>query len=274
MPTRASSAPTFIFTPIQEKGNYYLYVNGEQVARWEEVKEMDTIFENESGDDEGEDGESAGKYEFKPGNTLALGGYDSLNMAVFHLNVFDWNGAIPHLEEELDIISRYDPTAPRDKALLVNGDVLRGAISLQEEGSIRIKSDHYDVTVPTARVRALDQKGHEEKDLPEDSSDTRVFLDGPEQSFPCPGNYPERGHGRALIRSRQGPDSAPIRQKGPVQPAKPGAEEAEGNAVPVQIKASPPGRPFRRKPAAGKARRSIRYRSSISSARRTALFTA
>ena len=159
-----------------EKGNYYLYVNGEQVARWEEVKEMDTIFENESGDDEGEDGESAGKHEFKPGNTLALGGYDSLNMAVFHLNVFDWNGAIPHLEEELDIISRYDPTAPRDKALLVNGDVLRGAISLQEEGSIRIKSDHYDVTVPTARVRALDQKGHEEKDLPEDSSDTRVFL--------------------------------------------------------------------------------------------------
>ena len=135
-----------------EKGNYYLYVNGEQVARWEEVKEMDTIFENESGDDEGEDGESAGKHEFKPGNTLALGGYDSLNMAVFHLNVFDWNGAIPHLEEELDIISRY------------------------EEGSIRIKSDHYDVTVPTARVRALDQKGHEEKDLPEDSSDTRVFL--------------------------------------------------------------------------------------------------
>ena len=134
------------------------------------------IFENESGDNEGEDGESAGKYEFKPGNTLALGGYDSLNMAVFHLNVFDWNGAIPHLEEELDIISRYDPTAPRDKALLVNGDVLRGAISLQEEGSIRIKSDHYDVTVPTARVRALDQKGHEEKDLPEDSSDTRVFL--------------------------------------------------------------------------------------------------
>ena len=31
--------------------------------------------------------------------------------------------AIRHLEEELDIISRYDPTAPRDKALLVNGDV-------------------------------------------------------------------------------------------------------------------------------------------------------
>ena len=65
---------------------------------------------------------------------------------------------------------------PETRPLLVNGDVLRGAISLQEEGSIRIKSDHYDVTVPTARVRALDQKGHEEKDLPEDSSDTRVFL--------------------------------------------------------------------------------------------------
>lgn len=159
-----------------EKGNYYLYVNGEQAARWEEVKEMDTIFENESGDDEGEDGKSAGKREFKPGNTLALAGYDSLNMAVFHLNVFDWNGAVPHLEEDQDIISRYDPDAPRDKALLVNGDVLRGAITLQEEGAIRIKSDHYDVTIPTARVRVLDQKGHEEKNLPEDNSDTRVFL--------------------------------------------------------------------------------------------------
>lgn len=159
-----------------EKGNYYLYINGAQVARWEEVKEMGATFENESGDNEREEGENAGEHEFKPGNTLALGGYDSLNMAVFHLNVFDWNGAIPHLEEELDIISRYAPNAPRDKALLVNGDVLRGAISLQEEGAIRIKSDHYDVTIPTAKVRVLDQKGHEEKNLPEDSSDTRVFL--------------------------------------------------------------------------------------------------
>ena len=40
-----------------EKGNYYLYVNGEQVGRWEEVKDMDNIFENESGDDEEEDRE-------------------------------------------------------------------------------------------------------------------------------------------------------------------------------------------------------------------------
>lgn len=58
----------------------------------------------------------------------------------------------------------------------MNGDVLRGAISLQENGSIRIKSDHYDVTIPTAKVRALDQKSQEEKKLPEDGADTRVFL--------------------------------------------------------------------------------------------------
>lgn len=127
----------------------------------------------------------------------------------------------PIWRRELDIISRYDPTAPRDKALLVNGDVLRGAISLQEEGSIRIKSDHYDVTVPTARVRALDQKGHEEKNLPEDSSDTRVFLTDQSVLSLALETIRNRGHGRALIRSRQGPDSAPIRQKGPVQPAKP-----------------------------------------------------
>ena len=136
----------------------------------------DNIFENESGDDEEEDREASKKHEFKPGNTLAVSGYDGLNMAVFNLNVFDWNGALPHLAEEQDIISKYDTDASRDKALLVNGDVLRGAISLQENGSIRIKSDHYDVTIPTAKVRALDQKSQEEKKLPEDGADTRVFL--------------------------------------------------------------------------------------------------
>lgn len=105
-----------------------------------------------------------------------MSGYDGLNMAMFNLNVFDWNGALPHLADEQDIISKYDGDAPRDKALLVNGDVLRGAISLQENGTIRIKSDHYDVTLPTVKVRALDQKNQEEKKLPEEASDTRVFL--------------------------------------------------------------------------------------------------
>lgn len=159
-----------------EKGNYYLYVNGEQAARWEEVKGMDNVFENESREDGEEEREAAKKHEFKPGNILAVSGYDGLNMAVFNLNVFDWNGALPHLVEEEDVISKYDGDAPRDKALLVNGDVLRGAISLQENGAIRIKSDHYDVTIPTAKVRALDQKSQEKKKLPEDDSDTRVFL--------------------------------------------------------------------------------------------------
>lgn len=159
-----------------EKGNYYLYVNGEQAARWEEVKGMDNVFENESGEDGEEEREAAKKHEFKPGNILAVSGYDGLNMAVFNLNVFDWNGTLPHLVEEEDVISKYDGDASRDKALLVNGDVLRGAISLQENGAIRIKSDHYDVTIPTAKVRALDQKSQKEKKLPEDDSDTRVFL--------------------------------------------------------------------------------------------------
>lgn len=45
-----------------EKGNYYLYVNGEQVARWEEVKEMDTIFETRAET-------MKGKMEKAPGNT-------------------------------------------------------------------------------------------------------------------------------------------------------------------------------------------------------------
>lgn len=160
-----------------EKGNYYLYINGEQTARWEEVKEMDNVFENESGDDEEEEQEASKKHEFKPGNILAVSGYDGLNMAVFNLNVFDWNGALPHLGEEQDVISKYEGDKPMDKALLVNGDVLRGAISLQENGAIRIKSDHYDVTIPTAKVRTLDHKSQDgEKTLPEDHSDTRVFL--------------------------------------------------------------------------------------------------
>lgn len=158
-----------------EKGSYYLYVNGEQIARWEEVKDMDNIFEEERGEHEEEN--SSEKREFKPGNIFAMSGYDGSNMAVFNLNVFDWNGALSHLAEEQDVVSKYDSDAPRDKALLVNGDVLRGAISLQEGGAIRVKSPHYDVTVPTAKVRALDQKVREgEKKLPRDESDTRVFL--------------------------------------------------------------------------------------------------
>ena len=32
------------------------------------------------------------------------------------------------------------------------------------------------MTIPTAKVRALDQKSQEEKKLPEDGADTRVFL--------------------------------------------------------------------------------------------------
>lgn len=161
------------FYADREKGNYFLYINGEQIARWEDLKELENIFENEN-----QDGKENPKktYEFKPGNRIALNGYDALNMAMCNLNLFGWNGAQPYLEKEQDTVSKYDPDSPRDKALLVNGDVLRGNISLQEDGRIRIQSPHYDVTVPTVKVRALDQKKTEEKKAPEDGSDIRAFL--------------------------------------------------------------------------------------------------
>lgn len=172
------------FYADREKGNYYLYVNGEQVARWEELKDLQNIFEDEdaaseeeAAGEEGKDGKDAAKtHEFKPGNILALRGYDARNMALGNMNVLGWNGALPCLQQEQDVVSKYDRHAPKDKVLLVNGDVLRGAITLQEDGRIRIKSSHYDVTVPTVKVRALDQKKQEEKKLPEDGSDARVFL--------------------------------------------------------------------------------------------------
>lgn len=162
------------FYADREKGNYYLYINGKQIARWEEIKELENIFENEEGSDE--EAEASKTHEFKPGNKLTLSNYDPVNMAMCNLNVFGWNGALPYMEEEQDPVSKYDPDAPGDKALLVNGDVLRGAISLLEDGRIRIKSPHYDVTVPTARVRALNQKKPEDSKLPEDGSDIRAYL--------------------------------------------------------------------------------------------------
>lgn len=164
------------FYADREKGNYYLYVNGEQIARWEELRELENIVENEVEDGEQEGGESPRPHEFKPGNRISLAGYDALNMAMCNLNVFGWNGAQPCLEKEQDTVSKYDQDAPKDRVLLVNGDVLRGDISLLEDGRIRIRSPHYDVTVPTARVRSLDQKGAEDKKIPEDHSDIRAFL--------------------------------------------------------------------------------------------------
>lgn len=165
------------FYADREKGNYCLYINGKQVGRWKEGKDMDAIFDRDGWNDDEEDKEAARKFEFKPGNTFAVlcSGYNS-HMAIFNLNVFDWNGSLPSPEEEQDVVSRYDTDSPRDKALLVNGDVLRGDITLQENGSIRIKSDHYDVAIPTARVRSLDQKGMKKNSLRDESSDTRVFL--------------------------------------------------------------------------------------------------
>ena len=47
------------FYADREKGNYYLYLNGKQIARWEEGKELQNIFENEEADEEEEDGKDA-----------------------------------------------------------------------------------------------------------------------------------------------------------------------------------------------------------------------
>ncbi len=158
------------FYADREKGNYYLYINGKQVGQWKEENDMFHTFDSASGNDDEEDR----KFEFKPGNAFTV--HTNNILAVFNLNVFDWNGSLPYLEEEQDVVSRYDTDSPRDKALLVNGDVLRGDITLQENGTIRIKSDHYDVAIPTAKVRVLDQKKLKENSLRDESSDTRVFL--------------------------------------------------------------------------------------------------
>ena len=160
------------FYADREKGNYYLYLNGEQIARWEEGKELQNIFENE----EEEDGKDAKPHDFKPGNILGIRGYDSQNMALTNMNVLEWNGALPYPPEEQDIVGKYDRESSADKVMLVNGDVLRGSISLQEDGRIRVKSNHYDVIVPTSKVRSLNQKKEEEKKAAQDNSDVRVFL--------------------------------------------------------------------------------------------------
>lgn len=88
------------------------------------------------------------------------------------------------------------------------------------------------MTIPTAKVRALDQKSQEEKKLPEDGADTRVFLTD-QSTFTEPGDPQERLHGRAFRSAGKSQNPAEIHPESPVQPAKPGAPEAEGNAVPA-----------------------------------------
>lgn len=164
------------FYADREKGNYYLYLNGKQIARWEEGKELQNIFDNEEADEKEEAGKDAKTREFKPGNHFGIRGYDSQNMALTNMNVLEWNGALPYPPEEQDIVGKYDRESSTDKVMLVNGDVLRGSISLQEDGRIRVKSGLYDVMVPTSRVRSLNQKKEDEKKTAQDNSDVRVFL--------------------------------------------------------------------------------------------------
>lgn len=160
-----------------KKGNYYLYLNGEPLATWDN-RDNDSIFVEEEADEEeakAKPGEQKAP-PFKPGNKLSIQGRDDNNMALARFNVLAWNGAPPAPQALADPVSKYDSTAPKDKVFLLNGDVLRGAITLIEGGSIRVKSDHYDTILPTTKIRSLEQSRQTEQKLPEDESNIRVFL--------------------------------------------------------------------------------------------------
>ena len=136
-------------------------------------------------------------------------------MALNNMNVLEWNGALPYPPEEQDIVGKYDRESSTDKVMLVNGDVLRGSISLQEDGRIRVKSNHYDVIVPTSKVRSLNQKKEEEKKAAQDNSDVRVFL--ADQSIVSIRLDAVRAPGGAFLRTRQSQHPHPVPAESPVQ---------------------------------------------------------
>ncbi len=158
----------------REKGNFYLLIDGKMVGKWENAYanagNMDAIHEGDEARNEEQANEA-----FQPGNILRINNYSSKDMFLLNMNIFSWNGAYPILTAEPD--AKHHEGLPKDKVLLNNGDVLRGTISLTEDGNIRVQSKNYDVFVPSNRIRSLNQsKQNDNRSAPDINADMRLFL--------------------------------------------------------------------------------------------------
>ncbi len=158
----------------REKGNYYLFIDGKMVGKWENTHaiegDLDAIAED---DDEVE--QEQPEEGFDAGHILRINSYSAKDMRISNMNIFSWNGAFPVLTAEPD--AKHHEGMPKDKVLLNNGDVLRGTISLTQDGSIHVQSKNYDLFIPADRIRSLNQSTPTDKQPPPAiDADTRLFL--------------------------------------------------------------------------------------------------
>lgn len=133
------------FYADKDNGVFALAINGKRIGVW-------THDLNNS--------DNGSKTSFMPGNIFYLRGRDIQDMKLSNLNITEWNGSPPKDSMENDTLAPVDTDSKQDKVLLVNGDVLRGTLSLEKEGYVRVKSKHYDVRVPSHRVKELQQNYH------------------------------------------------------------------------------------------------------------------
>ncbi len=152
-----------------EHGNFYLFIDGKQIGKWENAYAIaGDMDENPDEPDQPKDG-------FEPGNIFRINCYSSKDMSISNMNIFSWNGSQPVMTTEPD--GKHQENLPKDKVLLNNGDVLRGAISLADDGTIHVQSKNYDVYVPTNRIRSLNQVDvAKASEAPAIVADTRLHL--------------------------------------------------------------------------------------------------
>lgn len=164
------------FYADRENHQYYLYINGEQIGKWNN-QDLQEFTDNEITTEQANQSSNQNSKPFTPGNIIALSCYDNKPMGVGNLNILAWNGALPVAQASQDVVTQYDNTSSPETVTLVNGDVLRGNITLQDDGGIRVQSPHYDVTVPTIKIRSLNQKNQPDDTVqPLEQGDMQVFL--------------------------------------------------------------------------------------------------
>lgn len=149
------------FFADKDNGIFALAINGKRIGVW-------THDLNDSA--------NGTKGAFMPGNIFYLRGRDIQDMKLSDLNITEWNGNLPKESSENDILRPVDDNLNQDKVLLINGDILRGTLSLEKEGYVRVQSKHYDVRVPTHRVKEL-QQNYRSSDIEKQSLSADVRLE-------------------------------------------------------------------------------------------------
>ncbi len=149
------------FFADKDNGIFALAINGKRIGVW--THDLNNSDNNTKG-------------AFMPGNIFYIRGRDIQDMKLSNLNIMEWNGTLPKESKENDTLAQVDTDSNQDKVFLVNGDILRGTLSLEKEGYVRVQSKHYDVRVPSHRIKEL-QQNYRSSDIVNQSLNTDLALE-------------------------------------------------------------------------------------------------